>query len=92
MKIKTTNIPVYAEDIKTRKEKFGMLLVSKRTPILTLNDDSSAIWQKIDGQRDVFSIISELKKEYDCPQKELEFTVLTFLDNCYKLGLIKITN
>lgn len=89
MDVKLTSIPVCADDIKTRGETFGMLLISKRTPILTLNDDSTAIWRKLDGARDVSSIVSELKNDYDCPENELEETVLSFLDSCHKLGLIE---
>ena len=89
MDVKLTSIPVCADGIKTRNESFGMLLVSKRTPILTLNDDSTAIWRKLDGARDVSSIITELKNEYDCPENELRDTVISFLDSCYKLGLIE---
>lgn len=90
MEVKLASIPVCADGIKTRDEVFGMLLVSKRTPILTLNDDSSAIWRKVDGIRSVSAIITELKKEYDCPESELEASVLSFLDNCNKLGLIEV--
>lgn len=89
MDVKLTSIPVCADGIKSRKEAFGMLLVSKRTPILTLNDDSTAIWQKLDGARDVSTIVTELKNEYDCTENELEDTVISFLDSCYKLGLIE---
>lgn len=89
MDVKLTSIPVCADGIKTRGEAFGMLLVSKRTPILTLNNDSTAIWRKLNGARNVSAIISELKNEYDCPKSELEATVLSFLDSCYKLGLIE---
>lgn len=89
MDVKMTSIPIGAEGIKTRIESFGMLLVSKRTPILTLNNDSTAIWRKLDGKRDVSAIVSELKNEYNCPESELETTVLSFLDNCHKLGLIE---
>lgn len=84
-----TTIPVCADGIKTRAESFGMLLISKRTPILILNDDSTAIWQKLDGAKDVLAIVSELKNDYDCPESELIVTVLSFLDNCYKLGLVE---
>ena len=89
MDVKLTSIPVCTDDIKTRNEAFGMLLVSKRTPILTLNDDSTAIWRKIDGVRDVSAIVTELKNEYDCPEDELEAAVISFLDSCFKLGLIE---
>lgn len=88
MDINIHSIPIYTDDIKVRKESFGMLLVSKRTPILTLNDDSTAIWCKINGIDDIKTIISKLRKEYNCSSSELEDTVITFLDNCNKLGLI----
>ena len=55
----------------------------------TLNGDSSSIWRKIDGVRDVSAIVTELKNEYDCPENELEATVISFMDSCYKLGLIE---
>lgn len=89
MNMELTSIPVCADGIKTREETFGMLLISKRTPILTLNDDSTAIWSKVDGAKTISAIVTELKNEYACPKNELEATVISFFDSCYKLGLIE---
>lgn len=89
MDIELTIVPVYEKGIKTRNEKFGLLVISKHTPILTMNDDSMAIWNLIDGHRNVGSIISSLQKEYDCSAEELKQAVIDFLNNCYKIGLIK---
>ena len=90
MVITEKSVPSFADGIKTRDEQFGMLLISRRTPILTLNDDSTAIWKKIDGVKNVSSIVRELTTEYDCSEKVLVATVIAFLENCHKLGLITI--
>lgn len=89
MDIELTSIPAYEDGIKTRNENFGLIVISKHTPILTMNYDSTAIWKMIDGERNVSSIISSLQKEYDCPEDEIKQAVIDFLDNCYKIGLIR---
>ena len=90
MEITLSAVPFVAEGIKVRRESFGLLLVSKRTPILAMNEDSAAVWQKIDGTRNVSDIIIAMQDIYDCPEKELADTVLSFLENSRRLGLIEI--
>lgn len=88
IEIKDNMIPVIAEGIKVRKENFGLIVVSKRTPILTLNEDSTLIWNYIDGESSIFQIIERLNKKIDGNLEENIKIMKLFFENCYKLGLI----
>lgn len=90
MEIAMSAVPAVAEGIKTRSESFGLLVVSKRTPILVMNEDSAAVWQRIDGTHNVSEIIASLQELYDNAENEIPDTVLSFLENCKRLHLIEI--
>lgn len=86
--IKDNMIPKIADGIKVRKEDFGLLIVSKRTPILTMNEDSTLIWNCINGQTSISQISKTLNDELNGEVEENNKVVKLFMENCYKLGLI----
>jgi len=88
--IQKETIPKIHENVKARKEQFGLLLVSKRTPILALNDDSRVIWECFDGVSTVEEIASRLKEETEEDLEQTIETVKCFVESCYDLGLIEI--
>lgn len=92
MEIFLSSVPIIAEGIKVRKESFGQIVVSKRTPILTMNEDAVNIWNAIDGTCTVSEIISSMKATYDISEEEISQVVLMFLDSCNRLGLVEIKN
>lgn len=81
-------IPVVCQEIRVRKEDFGLIVVSKRTPILTMNHDSENIWNCIDG----FSNIKEICLRLNVGSEVNKGIVMEFISSCYKLGLIKFKN
>ena len=87
MDIKDNMIPFVCDGIKVRKEDFGLLIVSKRTPILTMNEDSTLIWNSIDGNSSISQISQKLNKEIDGDESNNK-TIMIFIENCYKLGLL----
>ena len=79
-----------SEFVKVREEDFGLLLVSKKTPILALNKDSRLIWNNINGESSVEQIVKKVNSSIDGDDKEIQAIVKEFIDSCYKLRLIEI--
>lgn len=94
MNIKADMIPVIADGIRVREEYFGGLVVSKRTPILTMNEASFAIWKNINGKNSIADIIFILQENYveQDVDEDLSTIVFDFVKDCIKLGLIEISN
>lgn len=88
--IQRKTVPKVHENIKTRKEQFGLLIVSKRTPILALNEDSQMIWECFDGKSTVEEIACKLQEEMEENWEQTVETVKCFVESCYDLGLIEI--
>ena len=78
----------FSEGVKAREEDFGLLVVSKSTPALSLNQDSKFVWNLIDGEKCVSDILSALEKEYQ--EDGLENLLFQTLESLYNLGLIKL--
>jgi hypothetical protein len=89
MKILDSFIPQANSGVKVRKEKFGLLVVSKRTPILNLNEDSALIWNNMDGKTSIAEIIFSVNKEIDGDIGQNGKIIMEFFTNCYELGLIE---
>ena len=53
------------EGVKAREESFGLLIVSKSTPALSLNEDGKVVWELINGKNSVNDMIDEVSKQYD---------------------------
>jgi len=87
MDIKGNMVPHICDEIKVREEEFGLIIVSKRTPILTMNEDSTLIWNSIDGVLSIEQISQIINDNIDGDEKNND-TIMLFMENCYKLGLI----
>lgn len=90
MIIENSMIPQVSSMVKVRNEDFGLLLVSKKTPILALNDDSKMIWDCIDGTSNVEKIVSKLNEEIEGSIEDTEKVVKCFLESVYDLRLIEL--
>lgn len=90
MDIQMTTVPKISTNVKVRTEQFGLLLVSKRTPILALNEDSAAIWECMNGKRSVEEIAAKLQPETEEDRIQVQETVKCFVESCFDLGLIEI--
>lgn len=77
-----------ADDVKVREESFGLLIVSKSTPALSLNFDGKDVWYKIDGKRSITQIIEEISKEYK--SDDVENKTMQLLEGFLQLKLVSI--
>jgi hypothetical protein len=75
--------------VKARREEFGALIFTNRTPILTLNKDAYAIWELIDGERSVDEIINALLTN-GSEEVQVRGKVHEFISSCTKLRLIAL--
>ncbi len=91
MNISMESVPKISDNVKARKETFGLLLVSKRTPILALNEDSMEIWNHFDGVKSVEEIAQEINSELETDLAETAETVKCFVESCFELGLIELS-
>lgn len=82
-------IPHVCEGVKARHESYGLLIVSKRTPILNLNEDSTILWNAIDGRKKLFEIVNEMNSEIEEGVEKNRNIIMEFYKSCYELGLIE---
>lgn len=90
MDISMETVPKVSENVKVREEQFGLLLVSKRTPILALNKDSAEIWGYFDGEKSVREISEAINLQIEGDLENTEEAVKCFTESCLDLGLIDI--
>ncbi len=72
-----------SEDVVARTIEGELILVplvpgvgGEEDELLTLNETGRAVWQLLDGRRDLRSIASELATRYDAPEGMIEHDVL----------------
>ena len=82
-------IPRVRSGVKLRKEDFGALIFTNRTPILALNCDALAIWEMFDGCRTVREI-SQTLGEGRGDQAAVCISVSSFVAACQELGLVEL--
>lgn len=75
------------EGVKAREESFGLLIVSKSTPALSLNEDGKVVWALINGKNSVKDMIDEVSKQYDTASVRKK--VIELLEGFEKLNLIE---
>lgn len=75
------------EGVKAREESFGLLIVSKSTPALSLNKDGKAVWMMINGENSVKDIIDEVSKQYN--SESVRGKVIELMEGFEKLNLIE---
>lgn len=90
MDIKIESVPKVSKNVKVRNEEFGLLLVSKRTPILALNEDSMMIWNCFDGKSSIGDITGKVNSQIDGDLSQTTEAVKCFVESCCDLGLIEI--
>lgn len=75
------------EGVKAREESFGLLIVSKSTPALSLNEDGKVVWALINGKNSVKDMINEVSKQYD--KDSVREKVIELVEGFEKLNLIE---
>ena len=83
-------IPFINDGVKARQETYGLLIVSKRTPILNLNEDSAALWIAMDGTKKIHEIVALMNDGIDNVEdaEQNRKIIMEFYKSCYELGLI----
>ena len=56
--------------------------------LFTLNETGRAIWEKLDGQADLGSVITALQQEYEAEPGEIERDVMGFVTELLRRGMI----
>ena len=80
-------IPKIKAGVRARKETFGGLIFTNRTPILSLNQDSFLIWEAIDGVHSPTDICSCLQAAN--PERDIDIRVIEeFVNVCEDLDLL----
>ncbi len=82
-------IPRIKDLVRVRKETFGALVFTNRTPILALNDDSLLIWSKMDGIKTVDDIVELLQASEGTDVIDAS-VVEDFFTSCEDLDLITL--
>ena len=77
-----------SEGVRTREENFGLLVVSKTTPALALNDDMKFVWCLINGKSTCGQILDAVKAQYD--ETDAEAKVDEMFATLIKVGLIQL--
>ena len=83
-------VPFINDGVKARQESYGLLIVSKRTPILNLNEDSAALWTVMDGTKTICDIVNIMNDGIDnakCSEQNRRI-IMEFYKSCYELGLV----
>lgn len=75
------------EGVKAREESFGLLIVSKSTPALSLNEDGKVVWALINGKNSVKDMIDEVSKQYNIAS--VREKVIELVEGFEKLNLIE---
>lgn len=75
------------EGVKAREESFGLLIVSKSTPALSLNEDGKVVWELINGKNSVNDMIDGVSKQYD--KVSVREKVIELVESFEKLKLIE---
>mgnify|MGYP001497917794 CR=1 FL=1 len=76
-----------ANGVRAREESFGLLIVSKTTPALSLNPDGKNVWSLIDGSNTVNDIINKVAGQYQ--SNSVEEKVIKLLEGFESLKLIE---
>ena len=77
-----------SDGVRARKEDFGLLVVSKSTPALALNEDMAVVWELIDGEATFGKILSIVKTQYT--GSDIDYKVAEIFGTLIKVGLIQL--
>lgn len=84
--IEINNIYRISDGVKSREESFGLLLVSKTTPAMSLNHDAKDVWNLIDGVKTVSEIVKILEQQYE--SNDVHDNIIEILNGFLQINLI----
>lgn len=86
------DVPARNEEVKSRPEGFGMLLLMAGLPMLCINQDGEKIWGLCDGVRSVGDIVRLCMQEEGAEvEAETRQSVVAFLEEAHRLGLVSLS-
>lgn len=56
--------------------------------LYSLNDCGKAIWDRLDGQKSLAQVKTDLVNEYEAPPDEIETDVLSFVNELFKRRIL----
>lgn len=84
--IEMNDVCQISEGVKSREESFGLLIVSKTTPAMSLNHDAKTVWELIDGVKTVSEIIAIIAQKYE--SNDVQDNVVEILNGFLQIKLI----
>lgn len=78
-----------SDGIRAREEDFGLIVVAKTIPALSLNNDMKFVWNLIDGKNTCADIIAAVKNTYP-KSSQVEAKIAEIFDLLLKLNLIRL--
>jgi hypothetical protein len=86
-----------SEDVVTRVIEGDLIIVplvagigDAGDEIYTLNESGKAIWQKLDGQKSLGEVASELAEEFYSPTGVIEKDVIGFASEMLQRGMLAV--
>ncbi len=84
-----------SEDVVSREIEGEILIVPLASGIgdmedelFNLNESGKAIWQRLDGQKNLKEVVEELSQEFEAPKEEIEQDVKGFMEELLKRGMV----
>ena len=94
-KVKIDSIYIPSEDIVARVIEDEMIIVplvsgiaDMEDDLFTLNETGRAIWDRLDGKRNLREIVEDLSEEFDSPIQELENDVVGFVQALFERKML----
>lgn len=84
--MKENIIYLIADDVHQREENFGLMVISKTTPVLLFNDDMKVVWDLIYNGASYAQIIEAVKAQY--VDVDVESKVDEIIETLIRIGLI----
>lgn len=92
-KIKLSMIFLKNPVVKSRKENFGMTLISSSSNFILIRGETAIfIWNQIDGKKDIKTILSNILNRYKVSIKEAKKDMIEFLSELNDSGFIQEVN
>lgn len=95
MTIKSDGVFVVSDDVVAREIEGEIIIVplvagiaGEEDELFTLNATGKAIWERMDGQRRLQDIITELSTEYQAPPGEIEADVLGLVEELVRRRML----
>jgi len=84
-----------SEDVVSREIEGEILIVplvsgigDMEDELFNLNDTGKAIWQQLDGQKNLKEVVAELSGEFEAPEEEIGQDVKGFVEELLKRRMV----